>query len=214
DLHGLTRRLVQAEEVERRRIARELHDRVGQSLSALNINLDIVLGKLEAPAELRSRLLDSVALVERTLESIEDVMAELRPPLLDEYGLAAALGWYAEDFSRRTGIGVAISDAGGEAGAKAPHEVAVPLFRIAQEALNNVLKHAHARSVRIEISATPEHLVLAVRDDGAGFDQAAAPRGRWGMTTMRERAEAAGGSLEVQSAPGAGTIVRARIPAK
>jgi len=212
DLHGLTRRLVQAEEVERRRIARELHDRVGQSLSALNINLDIVLGKLEAPAELRSRLLDSVALVERTLESIEDVMAELRPPLLDEYGLAAALGWYAEDFARRTGIGVAVSDAAGEAGAKAPHEVAVPLFRIAQEALNNVLKHAHARSVQIEISATPEHLALAVRDDGAGFDQAAAPRGRWGMTTMRERAEAAGGSLEVQSAPGAGTTVRARVP--
>ena len=212
DLHGLTRRLVQAEEVERRRIARELHDRVGQSLSALNINLDIVLGKLEAPVELRSRLLDSVGLVERTLESIEDVMAELRPPLLDEYGLAAALGWYAEDFSRRTGVGVAVNDAAGEAGAKAPHEVAVPLFRIAQEALNNVLKHAHARSVQIEISATPEHLMLAVRDDGAGFDQAAAPRGRWGMTTMRERAEAAGGSLEVQSAPGAGTTVRARVP--
>jgi len=212
DLHGLTRRLVQAEETERRRIARELHDRVGQSLSALNINLDIVLGTIEAPAELRARLVDSAALVERTLESIEDVMAELRPPLLDEYGLAAALGWYAEDFSRRTGVRVAVSDAAGEAGTQSPPEVAVALFRIAQEALNNVLKHAQARSVEIEIAATPENLVLAVRDDGAGFDPAAAPRGRWGMTTMRERAEAAGGSLEVQSARGAGTTVRARVP--
>jgi PAS domain S-box-containing protein len=212
DLHGLTRRLVKAEEAERRRIARELHDRVGQSLSALNINLDIVLGKLDGPAELRSRLLDSAALVERTLESIEDVMAELRPPLLDEYGLAAALGWYAEDFSRRTDIRVAVNDAAGEAGAKAPAEAAVALFRIAQEALNNVLKHAHASNVHIDISASPEHLVLAVRDDGAGFDAAAAPRGRWGMTTMRERAEAAGGALEVQSARGAGTVVRARVP--
>jgi PAS domain S-box-containing protein len=214
DLHGLTRRLVKAEEAERRRIARELHDRVGQSLSALNINLDIVLGKLEGPADLRGRLLDSAALVERTLESIEDVMAELRPPLLDEYGLAAALGWFAEEFSRRTDIRVAVNDAAGEAGAKAPAEAAVALFRIAQEALNNVLKHARASNVHIDISATPEHLVLAVRDDGAGFDAAAAPRGRWGMTTMRERAEAAGGGLEVQSAPGAGTVVRARIPVK
>jgi PAS domain S-box-containing protein len=212
DLHALTRRLVQAEEAERRRIARELHDRVGQSLSALNINLDIVLGKLEGPPELRVRLLDSVGLVERTLESIEGVMAELRPPLLDEYGLAAALGWYAEDFSRRTGIQVAVSDAAGEAGSKAPAAAAVSLFRIAQEALNNVLKHAHAKSAQIELSASSGHLVLAVRDDGAGFDPAAAPRGRWGMGTMRERAEAAGGGLEVQSAPGAGTVVRARVP--
>ena len=210
DLHGLTRRLVKAEEAERRRIARELHDRVGQSLSALNINLDIVLGKLDGPPELRSRLLDSAALVERTLESIEDVMAELRPPLLDEYGLAAALGWYAEDFSRRTGIHAAVTDAAPEV--KLSPEVAVALFRIAQEALNNILKHAHAREVSIETSATPEHAMLTVRDDGAGFDPAAAPRGRWGMTTMRERAEAAGGSLEVQSAPGAGTVVLARVP--
>jgi two-component system sensor histidine kinase UhpB len=212
DLHALTRRLVQAEEAERRRIARELHDRVGQSMSALNINLDIVLGRLEGPPELRHRLEDSVGLVERTLESIEGVMAELRPPLLDEYGLAAALGWYAEDFMRRTGIQALISDESGEAAAKLRPEAAVALFRIAQEALNNILKHAQARNVEIGISAGDAEIVLAVRDDGCGFDQAAAPRGRWGMTTMRERAEAADGRFEVQSAPGQGTIVRVRVP--
>ena len=140
---------MQAEEAERRRIARELHDRVGQSLSALNINLDIVLGKLEGAGRAAQRACSTrPRWSSGTLESIEDVMAELRPPLLDEYGLAAALGWYAEDFSRRTDIRVAVNDAAGEAGAKAPAEAAVALFRIAQEALNNVLKHARASNVR------------------------------------------------------------------
>jgi signal transduction histidine kinase len=88
----------------------------------------------------------------------------------------------------------------------------VALFRIAQEALNNVVKHAHAKNVHIEISTEANAVVLTVRDDGEGFDASGAPRGRWGMTTMRERAEAAGGSFELQSKPGAGTVVRARVP--
>jgi len=213
DLHALTRRLVQAEEAERRRIARELHDRVGQSLSALNINLDIISREGHSlPPGLGQRLEDSAALVDGTLQSIESVMAELRPPLLEEYGLGAALGWHAEEFARRTGIAASVADAAREAGKKLRPEAAVALFRIAQEALNNVVKHARARNVHIEISTEANHVVLTVRDDGEGFDSSGAPRGRWGMTTMRERAEAAGGSFELQSKPGAGTVVRARIP--
>ena len=214
DLHGLTRRLVQAEEAERRRIAGELHDRVGQALSALNINLDIISRESAAsltPA-LQRRLEDSAALVDGTLQSIENVMAELRPPLLDEYGLAAALGWHAEEFSRRTGILAAVEDAAPETAKTLRLEAALALYRIAQEALNNVLKHARARNVRIEISNVENHVTLAVRDDGEGFDASKARRGRWGMTTMRERAEAAGGELKVESAPGQGTRVQARIP--
>jgi len=213
DLHGLTRRLVQAEEVERRRLARELHDRVGQSLSALNINLDIISRDSQAlPPALRQRLEDSLGLVDGTLQSIESVMADLRPPLLDEYGLAAALGWHAEEFSRRTGVQVAVSDRTPEATKGARPEAAVALFRIAQEALNNVLKHAKAKSVRIDVSATDEELVLDVHDDGRGFDPRSARRGRWGMTTMRERAEAAGGQLHVDATPGQGTRIHARVP--
>jgi len=213
DLHGLTRRLVQAEEVERRRLARELHDRVGQSLSALNINLDIISRDSGAlsPA-LRQRLEDSLGLVDGTLQSIEGVMADLRPPLLDEYGLAAALGWHSEEFSRRTGVQVTVTDRTPDAGKAARPEAAVALFRIAQEALNNVLKHAQAKSVRIDVSATDEELVLDVHDDGRGFDPRAARRGRWGMTTMRERAEAAGGQLHVDATPGQGTRIHARVP--
>jgi PAS domain S-box-containing protein len=212
DLHGLTRRLVQAEEAERKRIARELHDRVGQALSALNINLDIVLrSDMLAPA-VKQRLVDSVALVDGTLQSIEGVMAELRPPLLDEYGLAAALAWHAEEFSRRTGIKVSVDDEAAEAVRSLRLEAALALFRIAQEALNNVLKHARAAAVRIEVALSGNDVVLSVQDDGAGFDAAHAPRGRLGMTTMRERAEAAGGGLEIDSAPGRGTRVVATVP--
>ena len=213
DLHGLTRRLVQAEEVERRRLARELHDRVGQSLSALNINLDIISRDSQAlPPALRQRLQDSLGLVDGTLQSIESVMADLRPPLLDEYGLAAALGWHSEEFSRRTGVQVTVTERTPDAAKSVRPEAAVALFRIAQEALNNVLKHAQAKSVRIDVSATDEELALDDHDDGRGFDPRAARRGRWGMTTMRERAEAAGGQLHIDATPGQGTRIHARVP--
>jgi PAS domain S-box-containing protein len=212
DLHGLTRRLVQAEEAERKRIARELHDRVGQALSALNINLDIVLRSGALAPAAKQRLADSINLVDSTLQSIEGVMAELRPPLLDEYGLAAALAWHAEEFSRRTGIKVSVDDEAAEAVRSLRLEAALALFRIAQEALNNVLKHAHAAAVRMEVTLAGNDVVLSVQDDGAGFDASQTPRGRRGMTTMRERAEAAGGRLEIDTAPGRGTRVVATVP--
>ncbi len=212
DLHGLTRRLVQAEEAERRRIAAELHDRVGQSLSALNINLDIILRAEDLAPPQRQRLEESVALVDTTLQSIENVMAELRPPLLDEYGLAAALGWHAQEFSRRTGIRITLDDEAAESARTLRLEGALALFRIGQEALNNVLKHARATAVRVEIALAGDDVVLSVQDDGQGFDAERAPRGRLGMTTMRERAEAAGGQLNVETAPGRGTRVVARVP--
>jgi two-component system sensor histidine kinase UhpB len=215
-LQALSRRLVEAEEAERRRIAGELHDRVGQNLSALNINLDIVLGALgeEAPLDVRVRLRDSLALVDGTLQSIENVMAELRPPLLEEYGLGAALGWYAEEFCKRTGIAIDFQDEAREKNRDLRQEAAVALFRIAQEALNNVAKHANAKRVRITVSATPEEMSVEIGDDGTGFNAAAAEAraSRWGMTTMHERAEAAGGRLEITSARGTGTVLRATVP--
>ena len=211
-LQALTRRLVQAEEIERRRIARELHDRVGQNLSALNINLDIVLAQLKAPAELVRRLEDSLALVDGTLQSIENVMADLRPPLLEEYGLGAALAWYAQEFSQRTGVRVSVSDPH-EAGKPLRQEAAVALFRIAQEALNNIAKHARAKTANVVLDKDSQEVALCVSDDGCGFDVAkGAASGRWGMSTMRERAEAAGGRLTIDSHAGRGTSVRATVP--
>ena len=216
DLLALTRRLVEAEEAERRRLARELHDRVGQNLSALGLNLDAVLASLgaDAPPAMRVRLNDSLALLEGTTQTIEQVMADLRPPLLEEYGLGAALQRHIEDFARRTGIAVAFEDQAQERIRSLRIEVAVALFRIAQEALNNIAKHAAAKQVRMALSLDGLEASVSVIDDGCGFDTAAAAAARphrWGMRTMRERAEAAGGRIDVFSSPGRGTSVVASV---
>ena len=208
ELLALTRRLVEAEEAERRRLARELHDSVGQALSVLSLNLDLALAKADAP-EVRTRLEDSKSLVDSTLQSIEAVMADLRPPLLEEYGLGAALERHAEEFARRTGIAVAFEDEANERSRSLRIESAMALFRIAQEALNNVAKHAQAKQVRMSLAVQGLDAVITVSDDGCGFDgePGATRPGRWGMRTMRERAEAAGGRVDVYSAPGKGTSV-------
>ena len=209
ELLALTRRLVEAEEAERRRLARELHDHVGQNLSALAFNLDIALSHAMVP-DVKARLRDSMVMVESTLRAIEGVMADLRPPLLEEFGLGAALHRHCEEFSRRTGIAVSFIDEAKERIRSLPVETAVALFRISQEALNNVAKHAHAKQVLMALAVHGLDAVLSISDDGCGFDQAAAAAERpqrWGMRTMRERAEAAGGRVDVFSSPGKGTNV-------
>jgi signal transduction histidine kinase len=176
-----------------------------------------VLGALgdSASQELRLRLRDSLGLVDATLQTIEDVMADLRPPLLEEYGLGAALGWYAEEFGKRTNTPVELEDLARERIRQLPREAAVALFRIAQEALTNVAKHADARRVWLRLEADGGQLRFSIRDDGNGFDPATSSQARatrLGMTTMRERVVAAGGSLEVESAPGKGTTVKVQVP--
>jgi PAS domain S-box-containing protein len=204
-LQALAWQLVQAEESERRRIAGALHDRVGQVLSALNIQLDIALGEQAQP---------SLALLEAAVQSVEEVMAELRPPLLDEYGLGAALRSHVEEFARRTGVRATLDDRAREANRGLRREAAVGLYRIAQEALANVAQHAGSPTVALSLETVGKDLVLTVRDEGGGFDPGEVARrgGSWGMTTMRERAHAAGGSLQVSSAPGKGTTLVAKVP--
>ena len=143
-LQALSRRLVELQESERKELARELHDRIGQSLTALNINLSILENSLSSQAseELRARLADSAALIESTTAAIGNVVSELRPPMLDDHGLVLALGWYARQFSARTGISVAVR--GLESNESPAPKMEIALFRIAQEALNNVVKHARA----------------------------------------------------------------------
>ena len=211
-LRAVSRRLVEAEEAERRRIARELHDRVGQNLSALTMSLNLVAQQAkELPPAISRRLEDAQSLVDATLQSIENLMTDLRPPLLDEYGLGAALGAYAEEFGQRTGVRVEVQGTQETARSLRP-EAAIALYRIAQEALSNVAKHAAARSVEIVLEKQAPHVVLLISDDGRGFDPAVAGRGRWGMSAMRERAEAAGGDHTVVSSPGEGAIVRIAVP--
>ncbi len=215
-LRILTTQRAEVLEAERQRLARELHDRVGQNLTALGINLNILRAQTpgEAGAPLRSRLDDSLLLVEQTTEQIRDVMAELRPPLLDDYGLVAALHWYGEQFARRTEI--AITVAGEDPIPRPATRIENVLFRIAQEALTNVTKHAQATQVRVIVEVDGGTLRLIIADNGHGFDPAplAEPDGGWGwgLLTMAERAEAVGGRGRVESKPGQGTQIIVEVP--
>lgn len=214
-LQGLSRQLVDAQESERRRISAELHDVVGQNLTALSINLDIVKEQVagDNSAAIGERLADSARLLQSTSEAIENVMAALRPPMLDDYGLLPALEWYAEQFAARTGIQVKVS---GDDGPRVPPAAEIALFRVVQEALNNVAKHAHAKNVQVCIERDGATCVVSVTDDGAGIEatRSAVPRRRpgLGMITMRERMQAIGGSVSVRGAAGHGTRVEMRVP--
>ena len=216
ELQALSRRLVELQESERRQLSRELHDRVGQNLTALKINLDILQTVLASHGndEIRARVEDSAALLESTMDTIENVMSELRPPMLDDHGLAAALDWHARNFSRRTGIAVAVR--GREPALRPALQVEVALFRIAQEALNNVAKHARAHRVEIALEHANGECVMSVEDDGIGFDGVEGtsdkPKPGLGMVTMRERAQAVGGHFEVQALPDRGTQLTVRVP--
>lgn len=217
-LKAIARRAGEIQENERRRLAQELHDRVGQNLTALTLNLNIVKGQIGAHggSTILARLDDSLKLLDATVESIRDVMSELRPAVLDDYGLAAALHWYAEEFGRRTGIAIAVAER--EATPRLAPLLEGVLFRIAQEALTNVVKHARASKVQIGLGMQSGMLRLSVADDGRGFDasrlQPPTRQGGWGLMIMRERAESAGGRLHVDAAPGKGTciVVEVRAP--
>ncbi len=205
-----SRRLVEVQEAERRLLARELHDRVGQNLTALGINLSIVASGLPAGSkpELAARLEECGSLVEGTVDAMRNVMAELRPHALDDYGLPAALRSLATGFSRRTGIRVAFE---GDAPPDLPKPVDLAMFRIAQEALNNVAKHSNAQRVEIAIRRANGLATLSVRDDGVGFDPKRIERSNreagWGLLIMRERAEAVGAEFSLKAGLHAGVQV-------
>ncbi len=210
-LRALAMRLAEAEEAERQRLARELHDQVGQGITALGINLNIVRAQMpqEVADLVRSRLDDSLALVEQTTERIRGVMADLRPPVLDDYGLVAALRWYGAQFASRVDIAVTVR--GEEFIPRLAVSVENGLFRIAQEALTNVARHAQATQATVTVEVDGETVRLVVADDGVGFDPARVTgpdeRRGWGLLTMAERAEAVGGSCRVESHSQQGTRV-------
>lgn len=210
-LKAMSQRAVEVQEAERRQLARELHDRVGQTLTALNINLNIVKSRAGATLDpvLAARLDDSLGLVEATFEKIRDVMAELRPAVLDDYGLAAALRWYAGQWGRRTGIAVTV--VGDDPQPRLAAALEETLFRCVQEALTNVARHAQARRVAIALESSARGFSTTVTDDGVGFAASApvdvASGSGFGLMFMRERVESAGGQLRIESAAGRGTRI-------
>jgi signal transduction histidine kinase len=214
-LQILSQRLVDVQEEERRAIARELHDRVGQSLSALNINLVILDNQISdhVAQPIRSRLDDSMHLVSETIALVRDVMSDLRPPVLDDYGLEAALLSQVNAFKTRYGIDVQFEKPARPI-PRLGASIEMTFLRIAQEALINVARHAKADRATLSLRQADEVVHLIVQDNGAGIKswQDANRPGSHGLTIMRERAEAFGGDLKVSSVPGEGTKVEASIP--
>jgi two-component system sensor kinase len=211
-LKAMSRRLVEVQEAERRLLAAELHDRAGQSLTALGLNLSMIGRGLSAEAkpESAARLEECASLVRDTVDAMRDVMKELRPLVLDDYGLPAALRALSASFSERTGIKVDFS--GSDSQANLPKPVDLALFRIAQEAFNNIAKHSKASRVEIALSRLNGHATLSIRDDGVGFSPKRAEgsdkESGWGLLIMRERAEAVGAHFRLDTDSGAGVQVQ------
>ena len=214
-LRRYARRLIEIEEELRKKLSAELHDEIGRDLTVLGINLSIISDSLPtATAEkLGARIADSESLIEGISRTTRNIMSDLRPPLLDDYGLAAAIRWFADLFTMRTGIAIAVTADDPFPRFAAERELA--LFRITQEALTNAAKHAEALGVTITLRNDNGMVWLVIMDDGKGCpphsESSSDPAFGWGMTIMRERAELSGGTFRLDSTSGKGTTVTVGI---
>jgi signal transduction histidine kinase len=201
-------RLNEALENEAKRIAHALHDEAGQLLASVHLAIAEIAGEL--PPRSRARLEEVRRLLDRIETELRNLSHELRPTLLDRLGLLPALQFLAESVGRRAGIPIAVK---GEDPGRLPPTVEITLYRVVQEALNNVAKHARAGRAGVDLDIGPERVSCTVRDDGVGFDPARLRRAQGiGLVGIRERLHALGGSLRVTSRPSRGTTLRAEIP--
>ena len=214
-LQMFSRHLIEAQEDERRRIARELHDQIGQILTAVKMNLHTLQQSCDA-SEAGSYVKDNIEAVDEALRLVRDLSVDLRPPILDDLGLATAIRWHVDRYPKR-GLNVDVEIELPDENERFSRELETACFRIAQEALTNVVRHAKATQVLIRLTRDRDVLLLTVRDDGVGFDverlRKRAPRvSTLGLVSMQERAHAAGGMIEIDSAPANGTEIRVSLP--
>jgi signal transduction histidine kinase len=210
ELQQLSARLLEIEEEGRRRLSRELHDEIGQTLALLQIEISHAQAALGGPpANLRARLDRTRELAERTVQTIRNITGMLRPTLLDDLGLVPALQFQLEDFLRRSGIQCEFVEDG--VADQLPDSVKTCVYRVVQEALHNCEKHSGAHLVRVTVRQLPECLVTEIEDDGRGFLLDKRGTGL-GLLGIRERAANAGGTLVIDSAPGRGARIALRIP--
>ncbi len=211
----LYKRIVAAQESERQRIARELHDETGQALTAIGMGLrSLDSGSKSSEDGISKKTLHHLEfLTDHSLNELQRLIADLRPSHLDDLGLSSALRWYASNFQERTKLDVQVEIHGKEPAM--PSQLKTTVFRIIQEALTNVIKHAHAKQVRIFLTYSPHQIQARVIDDGQGFNIATVESGgriSWGLKGMEERASLLKGKLKVYSAPGEGTTVEVLVP--
>ena len=214
-LQNMARRLGEAQELERRRLAAELHDGVCSNLAAIGLNLSLLKKQLEQrdTDTLRRRLSDLITQVDEAKANAKDISVDLRPLLLEERDLRPALEEYARRFAHSTGIAVQVT--GENPGRQLPAEKKIALFRIMQEALTNCARHARASAIAVEFDAGPDRLLLSVADDGVGIDLAGigAKKPGLGLLSMQERAEAIGARWQIESTPGKGTRISVSVGA-
>ncbi len=214
-LQTLSARMLAVQEAERRRIARELHDEVGQALTAVKINLQLLKQPPPAPGVTEARIDETLGIVDRTLQDVRQLSLDLRPSLLDDLGLIPALQWLVRVRGERAGlVGAVVADLPEGA---VPDDLAITCFRVVQEAVTNVMRHARATQLWVELRRRAGELELVIRDDGVGFDvEAAYRRARsgtsLGLLSLEERVELAGGRSVIESGPGRGTTVRVWLP--
>ena len=216
ELEQLSARLLEVEEEQRKRLAQELHDEVGQSLAILQIEITTANGQPDDRlAVMRQHLQRAREVAERTVQTVRHISLLLRPALLDDLGLVPALEWLTEDFTRRNGVTCAFSEKGVED--QLPDAVKTCVYRVVQEALHNCEKHAGASRVSVSVVRTGSALLAEIKDNGRGcvLTEKGIPERNAGLGIlgMRERAARLGGSLVMESAPGRGTTVSLRIPA-
>ncbi len=209
-LRELSARLISVQESDRRSLSRELHDEIGQSLSALLLGIGNVAAILSPNGndDARAQLADLRRLTERTVAVVRDMSLLLRPSMLDDLGLIPAVQWQAREVSRTSNISVQVSAE--SAPEDLPDEHRTCIYRIVQEALRNVVRHAHAKNVRIGLDQSDDQLVLTIQDDGRGF----VPEREkgLGLLGMEERVKHLNGSFRIESSPGVGTSIRVELP--
>ncbi|MCL5075468.1 MAG: sensor histidine kinase, partial [Chloroflexi bacterium] len=212
----LLRKIIVAQEEERRRIARELHDEMSQVLTALSVALEAaIMAPASKADDVKARLVATKSLVSGMLGEVQRMILDLRPSLLDDLGLIPAIDWYAESRLKASGIRVELETAGVEK--RLPSELETVIFRLTQEAITNIAKHARAENVSISLEFKESAVVIDIEDDGCGFavDQVLGQRKRnqaFGLLGMKERVDLFGGTLSIHSKPGEGTRLVVEIP--
>jgi PAS domain S-box-containing protein len=211
-----SRRLLEAQEAERGRIARELHDQIGQMLTALKLNLHAIQAARDE-SEAQALIEDNLTMLDGALEQVRDLSVGLRPPLLDDLGLVTALHWYVDHQAQLTGVRAEFISDSLDSGLRFSTELETACFRIAQEALTNVARHARAKTVTVRLSRNRDYLILLIEDDGVGFDMEALhghalASATLGLRGMQERAHAVGGRVKIDSATDKGTRVFVELP--
>src|SRR5437763_12685142 len=205
----LSRQLLKAQEEERRRISRELHDETGQALMVLRFQLELLAG--ETPSEeIAVKIREALDVLDRTIEGLRRTIARLSPRVLEEFGLLTAIRRQAQLLAKHTGM-KALLDLP-ENWEAADHDIEVALYRSVQEALHNVAKHSRASNFAVRLEVTSGKVTLQVEDDGTGFSRRTAHTGGFGLTGMDERAAALGGSMKIRSERGKGTSIQIQLP--